>query len=173
MKSTTTAVVAAALILTAVTLACGALVPEAPSASAPAEATVDLGATPADTAEAAAPPEPTATSDPCIPWDQVTVAMKGEVACMRGVITKFSSSGQASTRYSFSDKSGTFFLFSAKYEITNPNTGKTIAPGTCVEVTGPVDVQSDTPYINLDKIIDNVGDEVQGFLFYDDPAACG
>ena len=103
----------------------------------------------------------------------MTVALKGEVVCVRGLITKFDQSRQVGTRYSFSDKSGTFFLFSAKYEITNPNTGKTIAPGTCVEVTGTIEVQSDRPFISLDKLIENVGDEVQGFLFYDDTSACG
>jgi len=172
MKSTTTAVVAAALILAAVTLACAALVPDVP-AEPPQAATVELPDAPTEQAGPTLPPEPAATTDPCVLWDQVTVAMKGEVVCMRGVITEFDQSRQVGTRYSFSDKSGTFFLFSAKYEITNPNTGKTIAPGTCVEVTGTIEVQADRPFISLDKLIDNVGDDVQGFLFYDDVAACG
>ena len=120
----------------------------------------------------AAPVEPAAPEDTCIPWDAVTIAMKGETVCMRGLITKFSVPGGGGTRYSFSDKSGTFFLYSAKYEITNPNTGKTIAPGTCVEVTGTIEVQSDVPFINLDKIIEHVGEEIDGFTFYADPAAC-
>ncbi len=75
--------------------------------------------------------------DDCVLWDQVTVSMKGETVCFRGVITKFDQSRQLGTRYSFSDKSGTVFIYSIKYEIIDPNTGKTIAPGTCVETLGP------------------------------------
>jgi hypothetical protein len=89
------------------------------------------------------------------------------------LITKFDQSRAVGTRYSFTDKPNQFFLFSAKYEIINPNTGKTIAPGTCVEVTGPVDVQGDAPYINLDKLIESAGGTVQGFTFYEDAASCG
>lgn len=147
----------------------------ADTASAAMRTASAAGGTEAPAAKATATRQPTATatSDPCLRWDAISTDMKGEVVCMRGLISKFSQSRQVGTRYSFSDTPGTFFLFSAKYEITNPYTGKTIAPDTCVEVTGPIDVESGVPFINLDKIIERVGDDVQGFLFYDDPSACG
>ena len=166
-------VIAAGMVLIAASVACEALsTTSEPATGAPAVATAAIQAAPADTAEPAAAAEATATTDPCIPWDQVTARMKGQVVCMRGLITEFSTPGRAGTRYSFSDKSGSFFLYSAKYEIINPNTGKTIAAGTCVEVTGPIDVESDTPFINLDKIIESTGDTVEGFSFYDDASFC-
>jgi hypothetical protein len=77
------------------------------------------------------------------------------------------------TRYSFSDKPNTFFLYSAYWEIINPVTGKTLGPGTCVEVTATLEVQSDTPFMNIDKLLEGAGEDIEGFFFYDDPAACG
>jgi uncharacterized protein YdeI (BOF family) len=164
-------VIAASIVLIAASIACDGEKTAVPAA--PAVATVELAVATVELAVAPTPtllPEPTATSDPCIPWNQVTAAMKGKVVCMRGLITKFDQSRSVGTRYSFSDKSGTFFLFSAKYEITNPNTGKTIAPGTCVEVTGPIDVQSGTPFINLDKLVES--GTLSGFNFYEGTSAC-
>ena len=174
MKHKMSGVIAAVAMLIVAAVACQAATTGEPTAAPPtgaAAATATLAAAPTPEPPTSIP-EPSPTTDPCIKWDQVTTDMKGETVCMRGTITKFDQSRQVGTRYSFSDKSGTFFLFSAKYEITNPNTGKTIAPGTCVEVTAPIDVQADTPFINLDKLIEYTGDEVQGFLFYEDTSAC-
>ncbi len=129
---------------------------------------------PTATARPTAKPRPTATTDPCISWEKVTADMKGQKACVRGVITELKQSRQVGTRYQFSKQSGTFFLYSAYWEIYNPATGKTIGPGTCVEIIGPVEVQSGVPFINIDKLAGSTpGEEIGGFRFYNDPAACG
>jgi hypothetical protein len=170
MNSRTITIFAAAAVLLAAILACGPNTPQ--PAAAPQVITVEVTSPPAATAAPTEPPAPAATEDPCIRWDKVTPAMKGEKVCMRGLITEFNQTPKVGTRYQFSDKRGTFFLFSAKYEITNPNTGKTIGPSTCVQVTGKIQVQDSVPFINLDDLIEGVGQEVGGFLFYNDPSAC-
>jgi hypothetical protein len=127
------------------------------------------------TAKATATPKPaaTATSDPCLSWEAVTADMNGEVICVRGLITNFTQSRQVGTRYSFSDKPNSFFMFSNLWEITNSSTGKTVGAGTCVEVTGVIELQGDIPFIHIDDLITGTGDAVGGFLIYDDPSACG
>jgi uncharacterized protein YdeI (BOF family) len=166
-------VLPALVVLIAASIACQTLAgPAASATSAPVAATAAIQAAPTEPTSPTAAPEATATTDPCVSWDEVTTSMKGDVVCMRGLITEFRASGQAATRYSFSDKSGSFFLYSAKYEIIDPNTGKTIAPGTCVEVTGEIEVESGTPYINLDKLIEHSGDTLEGFAFYEDASSC-
>jgi hypothetical protein len=98
--------------------------------------------------------------------------MKGQEVCFRGIITKFDQSRQLGTRYSFSDKSGAVFLYSIKYEIIDPNTGKTIAPGTCVEIVGPLRVEGERPAIFLDPIMDDDSGNSGYFNFYDDKSTC-
>jgi len=179
MKSKYIRIVLSAFAILAATLACQALSgdggespqPAVTSAAAEPTAAEPTAAEPESPTQPEATSEPEATDDPCIKWDEVTVAIKDQEACVRGLITKFDQGRNVGTRYSFSDKSKTFFLFSAKYEITNPNTGKTIAPGTCVEVTGRIDVESETPFINLDKLIDQT-QTLEGFLFYEDTSVC-
>jgi hypothetical protein len=130
-------------------------------------------ASPAPTAvidQPTAVPVPTGTTDPCVRWDEVTVAMNGQKVCVRGVITGFSQGRSVGTRYEFSDKPRTFFIFSALWEVIDPNTGKTIAPGTCVEVTDVVRMQSGVPYFDIDQSIS--GKQFTGFVFYQDSSAC-
>ena len=116
---------------------------------------------------------PTPTPDPCVSWEEVEASMTGQVVCVRGLITDLKQSRQVGTRYQFSTKSGTFVLYSAYLEIINPSTGKTIGPGTCVEVTGKLEMQSGVPFINIDKLTgQSAGEEIQGFSFYNDPGAC-
>jgi hypothetical protein len=110
--------------------------------------------------------------DDCISWDEVTTSMKGEMVCFRGIITKFDQSRQLGTRYSFSDDSDAVFVYSVKYEIIDPNTGKTIAPGTCVEVLGPIRVEGDRPAVYLDPIMDDDSGDSGYFNFYEDVSSC-
>ena len=128
----------------------GAVIPATQAPSAP-EAT----ASPAATEVASQPtdvPVPTITStpDPCLHWNEVTAAMKGQKVCVRSVITGFIQTRQVGTRYEFSKEPNTFFIFSAKWEVLDPNTGKTIAPDTCVEITDVVRVQAGVPYFDID-----------------------
>jgi hypothetical protein len=169
MKRNSIAIIAAATVLVAATLACGAATgTEEPAQSSSAAATQ----APTEQSAPTQPPEPTATEDPCIRWDEVTVSMKGEVVCFRGIITKFDQSRQLGTRYSFSDDSDAVFVYSVKYEIIDPNTGKTIAPGTCVEIVGPIRVEAERPAVALDPIMDDDSGDSGYFYFYDDTASC-
>lgn len=104
---------------------------------------------------------PTSGSDECISWDEVTVDMKGDTVCVRGVIVKFSQE-YSNSRYYFTDERSTFFLFSALWEFYDADTGKTIAPGDCVEVISEVQVQSGIPFMNLDTL-DTPGHEGDSF----------
>jgi len=99
--------------------------------------------------------------------------MDGELVCVRGLITAFTQSRQVGTRYSFSDEPNSFFMFSNLWEITNSSTGKTVGVGTCVEVTGIIELQGGIPFMHIDDLITGAGDTVGGFLIYDDPGACG
>src|SRR5512143_1011618 len=95
-------------------------------------------------------PTPSSTPDPCIGWEEVTVSMKDQEICVQGIVTKLIQTRQVGSRYQFSDQRGTFFLHSKYWEIYNAETGKTVGPGTCVEVTGRIQIQSDVPCINID-----------------------
>lgn len=97
-------------------------------------------------------PRPFPTSNPCLRWDQITVGMKGKTLCVRGIVLNLNQSNEASTRYEFSNKPNTFFLYSKYYEIYDPATGKTLGPGTCMEVTGLIQVISSVPYMDITNI---------------------
>lgn len=175
MKRNSIAIVAAACVLVAANLACAAATgteEPAPSSSGAATQAPAQQSEPTEQPAPTSPPEPTATEDPCVLWDQITVGMKGETVCFRGIITKFDQSRQLGTRYSFSDKNGAVFIYSVKYEIIDPNTGKTIAPGTCVEIVGPLRVEGDRPAIYLDPIMDDDSGDSGYFSFYDDASSC-
>jgi hypothetical protein len=169
MKRSRITTLVSAFVLLVASLACGAVTAtDAPAATIPPAEPSAATKAPAPTS----PPEPTPTEDPCILWNEITVGMKGEQVCFRGVITKFDQSRQLGTRYSFSDKSGTVFIYSVKYEIIDPNTGKTIAPGTCVEIVGPLRVEGDRPAVYLDPIMDDDSGSSGYFYFYEDASSC-
>jgi hypothetical protein len=116
-------------------------------------------------------PVPTDTPDPCLHWDEVTAAMKGQTVCVRGMITGFIQTRKVGTRYEFSKKSNTFFIFSALWEVYDTATGKTVGPGSCVEVTDVVRVQAGVPFMDIDQSIGS-NKEFTGFRTYKDPSAC-
>ena len=105
----------------------------------------------------------------CYHPEQITASMIGQSVCVRGVIQNLSQ-GSAATRYTFSDQPNTFFLYDQVHEVIDPNTGKTLGPGTCVEVHGKIENISGVPYINIEDLL--VGKTYQGFYFYRDPASC-
>lgn len=105
----------------------------------------------------------------CYHPEQITASMIGQSVCVRGVIQNLSQ-GSAATRYTFSDQPNTFFLYDQVYEVIDPNTGKTLGPGTCVEVHGTIKNISGVPYINIEDLL--VGKTYHGFYFYQDPASC-
>jgi len=119
---------------------------------------------------------PSSTSQPCYRWDQVTKEMVGQTVCMYGVITDFIQARGAATRYRFSSKPNTFFLFSKDFEIFDPRTGKTIAPGTCVKVTATLRFNG-APYMDLDDLqgasTGPTTHEMNNMLFYDNASRCG
>ncbi len=117
-----------------------------------------------------ADPRPTNTADSCLRWDQVTASMKGQKVCMRGVITNFIQTRKVGTRYEFSEGPNRFFLISAGWEIIDPKSGKTLGPGTCIQVNDVVRVQSGVPYMNLDDQIH--GGVFAETLFSFNPADC-
>ena len=105
----------------------------------------------------------------CYHAEQITASMIGQSVCVRGVIKNLSQ-GSAATRYTFSDQPNMFFLYDQVYEVIDPNTGKTLGPGTCVEVHGTIKNISGVPYINIEDLL--VGKTYHGFYFYQDPASC-
>jgi len=135
-------------------------------------ATLTSTPTPHPTPHPTPRPAPTPTPDPCIRWDEVTPSMKGETICVRGIVTKLTQTRQVGSRYQFSDKSSTFFLFSKFWEVVDLKTGKTLGPGTCIKVTDVVEVQSGIPYVNIDNLLTRAGEEFEDFYFYDDTSAC-
>jgi hypothetical protein len=106
----------------------------------------------------------------CFRWDQITAAMKGQRVCVRGVIYNFIQTRKVGTRYEFSDKPNSFFIFSASWEVIDPNTGKTLGPGVCIEATDVIQVESGVPYINIDR---SIKDRVFTDLKFDNnPSSC-
>ena len=159
------------IVFSTVFLCLGSSVISATQAPSASEAT----ASPAATEVASQPtdvPVPTITNtpDPCMRWNEVTTAMEGQKVCVRGLITGFSQGRSFGTRYEFSDRPSTFFVYSAKWEVTDPSTGKTIAPGTCVEITDVVRTQGAVPYFDIDQSI--AGNQFTGFVFYKDASVC-
>ena len=116
------------------------------------------------------PLSPTDTPDPCLRPDQVTADMKGQKVCVRGVILSFIQTRKVGTRYEFTDKSNGFFVFSALWEIIDPDTGKTLGPGTCIEVNDVIQTQSGIPFINIDQSIKNK--VITDLNFYKDSSMC-
>jgi hypothetical protein len=106
----------------------------------------------------------------CYRWDQITTSMKGQKICVRGMIYNFIQTRKVGTRYEFTDKPNSFFVYSALWEIYNTNTGKTLGPGTCLEVTDIVRVQSGVPYMDLDQSIS--GNVFTDLKVYPDASAC-
>ncbi len=103
------------------------------------------------------------TSDPCLYWSQVTTAMNSMNLCVKGLVTSLSQSQNAASRYKFSNKPNTFFIYSTHFEYYDPVTGKTLAPGTCIYITGTIQVIQSVPYMDMDA------SHVQ---FNSNPAAC-
>jgi len=144
------------------------------SAVIPAASPATVTATPAPTEvvyQMTDTPVPANTPDPCLHWDEVTAAMKGQTVCMRGVITGFIQTRKVGTRYEFSKTPNTFFIFSSLWEVYDMATGKTVGPGTCVEVTDVVRIQSGVPFMDIDQSIGS-NKEFTGFRTYKDPSIC-
>ena len=151
------------------TLACSSVNPQVSAGTA----TPILTASPTSLPPTSVPPtslSPTETPDPCLRPDQVTAAMKGQTVCVRGVILSFIQTRKVGTRYEFTDKSNGFFVFSALWEIIDPDTGKTLGPGTCIEVNDVIQTQSGIPFINIDQSIKNK--VITDLSFYKDSSMC-
>ena len=168
MKRSSITILASVCVLVVASIACGAVTSNTEEPPPAASLAPAAQAAPSEAPEPTSPAEPTADGGPVHSVDQVTVSMKGDTVCFRGIITKFDQSRQLGTRYSFSDKSGSVFVYSVKYEIIDPNTGKTIAPGTCVEIVGPLRVEAERPAVFLDPIMDDDSGDSGYFYFYDD-----
>lgn len=86
------------------------------------------------------PPQPTKTAEPTVPpptetpscykWDQITLDMAGEVACVYGIA--FSHQGQS--RIDFSPEKNSFFLIDATYYYPN------LSEGACVVAEEEVEI---------------------------------
>ena len=156
------------------TLACAALNPQVSAVtttSTPNGSTTSMS--PTDEPPTSIPPtslSPTDTPDPCLRPDQVTADMQGQKVCVRGVILSFIQNRKVGTRYELTDKSNGFFVFSALWEIIDPDTGKTLSPGTCIEVTDVIQTQSGIPFVNIDQSIKNK--VITDLSFYKDPSMC-
>ena len=91
-------------------------------------------------------PTATATPNPCIRWDKVTLNMKGQTVCVRGIIRQIDLTSSGS-HWDFTDDRTGFFAVS-QYGGWHPITGKDMAVGDCVAITGVIQVLSNgRPYI--------------------------
>jgi len=117
----------------------------------------------------------TTSMPPCYRWDQITKDMYGKTVCVYGVITDFIQAQGAMTRYRFSSKLNTFFLFSKDSEIIDPKTGKTLAPGTCIRATAPIHFNG-APYIDIGDLVGAPtgprSTELHNIYFYEKASDC-
>jgi hypothetical protein len=89
---------------------------------------------------------PTATSNPCLLWDKVTLEMTGQTICVRGIIFRIDIT-RTGSHWDFTDNRTGFFATSS-YLGWHPITGKDMSVGDCVEITGVIQVLSNSrPYI--------------------------
>jgi len=103
---------------------------------------------------------PTVTPNPCLLWDQVTSEMAGQTVCVRGIIrvidvTRGNGKREVNgvyvnnnqTHWDFTDNRTGFFSVSI-YRGWHTVTGKDMAVGDCVAITGVIQVlPNGRPYI--------------------------
>ena len=91
-------------------------------------------------------PSPTATPNPCILADEVKKEMAGQTLCVRGIIHRLDYSDRMS-HWDLTESRTGFFAVS-KYLGWHPATGKGMAVGDCVAITGTIQVlSSGRPFI--------------------------
>lgn len=89
---------------------------------------------------------PTATPNPCLLWDEVTLEMAAQTICVRGIIRRIENTNTGS-HWEFTDNRTGFFTLSS-YLGWHPVTGKDMSVGDCVAITGLIQVLSNgRPYI--------------------------
>jgi len=82
----------------------------------------------------------TATPNPCLLWNQVTIDMVGQTICVRGIIRQIDYT-RAESHWDFTDNRTGFFAAS-QYRGWHPITGKDMSVGDCVAITGVIQVLS-------------------------------
>jgi hypothetical protein len=89
---------------------------------------------------------PTATPNPCLLWNQVTIDMVGQTSCVRGIILHIDVTRTGSHWDFTNDRTG--FFATSSYDGWHPITGKDMSVGDCVAITGVIQVLSNSrPYI--------------------------
>lgn len=89
----------------------------------------------------------------CIHWSQVTPQMAGRTLCVYGAVHSLYATDEASTRIKFTDQPNTFFIFSAPYTFTDERTGAPLSVGDCIQVTSPVKLFNNIPYMDIGEQI--------------------
>lgn len=95
----------------------------------------------------------TQTASACRLWSSISPALNGQTVCVYGYVHQVYSTRETWTRIKFSPQPNTFFLYSTRYIFTDPATGRSLSPGDCVQVTGPVQLIQNVPYIDIDNNI--------------------
>jgi hypothetical protein len=92
------------------------------------------------------------TDNSCIPWSEVTAQMAGKTVCVYGTIYQITSSRETYSRYEFTAKPNSFFMFTDGY-FYHPDTGKNVVAGDCIVDTEKVQTIEGIPYIDVGKEI--------------------
>lgn len=125
------------------------------------EASEGIAAAFAPTAIPTRKPYPTLTprvvssgpSSSCLHWSQVTPQMAGRTLCVYGAVHSLYATDEASTRIKFTDQPNTFFIFSAPYTFTDEHTGAPLSVGDCIQITSPVKLFNNIPYMDIGEEI--------------------
>lgn len=90
-----------------------------------------------------------ATSQGCIKWDQVSAQMAGKTVCAYGVIYEVYRTNDSFTRVKFSSQPNTFFMHSTNFYYTDPDTGKEMGAGDCIQNTATIELYSGIPNMKI------------------------
>ncbi|MFZ5911127.1 MAG: zinc ribbon domain-containing protein [Chloroflexota bacterium] len=108
-----------------------------------------------------------AQNSDCYHWTEISAQMKGQTVCVMGLIQSLNRSNKIWTRYEFSDKPNTFFVYSQNMEYYDPQTGKTLAPGSCMFIEEKIQLLQGVPYMDMDAAFRN-----EALKFSTDPKDC-
>lgn len=91
--------------------------------------------------------QPAQTS--CLLWSQVTPQMAGQTLCVYGTIYQITSSRETYSRYEFSPKRNTFFMYNISGYFYHTDTGKDVVAGECISDTEVLKLIDGVPYIDV------------------------
>ncbi len=85
----------------------------------------------------------------CRPWFTVTTDHEGQSLCVYGDIYEVYHTNDSWTRVKFSAEKNTFFMHSTYFEYSDPDTGKLMGAGDCIQSTGIIEIYSGVPSMKI------------------------